>query len=183
MILPETIKKAEESRAFREWHKANPDFYLAHAFTMLDEHEKKYNWELGYYSPSKDRLVVVETQPDVSIKAEEEVFKKDGPVKPLGLKSAKVSVARAMEICDGLLKEKYSAQAITKRIILMQNLDRQMYNVTLVTMSFSILNIRIDAQSGELISHNLQSIMNLGSWEKGGAAAQKEIDDKENDAK
>ncbi|MBN1792290.1 hypothetical protein JW826_01250 [Candidatus Woesearchaeota archaeon] len=168
MILRDTIKKTEESQAYKEWKKKNPDYYLAHAFTMLDEKEKRYRWELGYYSPTKDKLTVIETEPEIRAKAEEDVFKKDGTVQALDMKKVKISVTRAMEICDELLKEKYKNQMVSKRIILLQKATAQMYNITLVTHTFSILNIRIDAGSGEVISHNLQSIMNLGSWERGG---------------
>ena len=102
------------------------------------------------------------------MRAEEEVFKKDGRVNPLDMKQVSVSVAKAMKACDDLLKDRYPAQVVTKRIILLQNIDRQIYNITLVTMTFHLLNIRIDARTGELISHNLQSIMGLGDWQKGG---------------
>ena len=168
MILRDTLKSIEKSKAFREWKMANPDFYLAHAFTMLDEKEKKYRWELGFYNPKTDMLAVVETDPKVLVRPEEEVFKKEGKVSPLDMKKISVSVAKAMQVCDGLLRDKYSAHVVTKRIILLQNIDRQLYNVTLVTLSFHLLNVKIDAESGKVISHNLQSIMGLGEWQKGG---------------
>jgi hypothetical protein len=168
MILKDVIRKAEGAKAFKDWKKESPDFYLAHAFTMLDERERKFSWELGYYSPKRDKLVVVETDPSVSIRPEEEIFKKGNTIHALDMKRLGVSVTRAMEICDELLKKKYPAQTITKRIILVQNLDLQMYNVTMVSQSFQILNIKIDASAGDVISDNLQSIMGLGDWQKGG---------------
>ena len=168
MILKETLSKTEKSKAFRQWKKQNPEFYLAHAFTMLDEKEKKYRWELGFYNPKTDRLAVVETDPQVLVRPEEEVFKKEGQVKPLDMSKVEVSVARANQACDDLIREKYSAQVVTKRIILLQNIDRQLYNITLVTLSFSLLNVKVDAGTGDVVSHNLQSIMGLGEWQKGG---------------
>jgi hypothetical protein len=167
MILKDIIKKIGTDKTATQWKKKNPDFYLVHAFTMLDEQEKKYRWELGYYSKSKDKLVVIATDPAIKIGDEEDVFKKEGAVSPLEFSKVKLSVAKAMEICDKLLKEKYPAQNVTKRIILLQATDRQIYNITLVTRSFAIINIKIDAINGEIVNHNLQSIMGLGNWEKG----------------
>jgi hypothetical protein len=124
-------------------------------------------WELGYYSPSTDKLAVFETEPKVALKTVDDAFKKDGSIAKLEMKEVDVSVAKAMELCDKLLSEKYSAQTVTKRIIILQNLSGQMYNITLICMSFSLINIKIDAKSGEVIFHNLQSVMGLGQWQKG----------------
>jgi len=168
MILKDTIKRIEKDKGYRDWKKTHPDFYLAHAFTMLDEKEKKYMWEMGFYNPKTDMLAVVETEPAVSVRPEEEVFKKEGKVNPLDMKKISVSVAKAMQMCDDVVKEKYSAHVVTKRIILLQNIERQIYNITLVTLSFHLLNLRIDAETGEIVSQNMQSIMGLGQWQKGG---------------
>ncbi|MFH0870474.1 MAG: PepSY domain-containing protein [archaeon] len=167
MILRETIAKVEKSKEFKSFKKSNPGFYLAHCFTMLDEGEKKYNWELGYYSDKKDKLVVFETVPAVKLRDEDDPFKREGIIKRLDMNEVKTSLARALEICDVLAKDKYSAHAITKRIIVLQNIDKPVYNITHVTRSYSILNVKIDAKTGEIISQNLQSIMQLGKWEKG----------------
>ncbi|MBN2142276.1 PepSY domain-containing protein [Candidatus Woesearchaeota archaeon] len=166
-MLKETISRVEKSKEYEEWHAKNPDFYLAHAFTMLDEKHPRYAWELGYYSPSRDKLVVVETEPSIAMRPEEDVFKKDGRVAKLSLSEIKIRVADAMKICDDLVKSDYSSQVVNKRIILVQNQPKHVYNVTLVTHTFSILNVKIDAGTGEVLGHKLQSIMDLGAWQKG----------------
>jgi hypothetical protein len=167
MILKDAIKKVEASKTYKTFLKENKDYYLAHAFTMLDEKEKKYLWELGYYSPSADKLAVFETEPKIALKTVDDAFKKDGSIAKLEMKEVDVSVAKAMEICDKLMSEKYSAQSITKRIIILQNINGQVYNITLICVSFSLINIKIDAKTGEITSHNLQSIMGMGQWQKG----------------
>jgi uncharacterized membrane protein YkoI len=167
MILKNMIKNLEESKIFLEFKKSNPEYYLAHCFTMLDEKEKKYEWELGYYSSKKDKLVVFETVPEVRLRDEDDAFTRENIIKHLDMKQVKVSLARALELCDEVTKKNYPAHAITKRIIILQNIDRPVYNITLVMRSFSVLNIKIDAASGEVVSHNLHNLMDLGRWEKG----------------
>jgi len=168
MILKNTIISLEKSKEFKRFGKEHPGFYLAHCFTMLDEGEKKYNWELGYYSDKKDKLVVFETSPAIKLRDEDDPFKREGVIRKLDMNEVKISLARALEICDKLAKDKYSAHSITKRIIILQNIDKPVYNITHVTRSFSIMNVKIDAKTGDIISQNLQSIMQLGKWEKGG---------------
>lgn len=167
MTLITTIKKIEKDKLFKAWHKENSDFYMAHAFTMTSENEKKHNWDIGFYSPKKDKLVVVTTVPEIKIGVEEDVFKKEGKVNELVIKDVKIDFQTAMDKCEKLLTENYSAHGSSKKIIMLQKLDVIQYNITIATKSFSIINIRINAITGDVISQNLQSLMNLGKWEKG----------------
>ena len=166
MILSNTSRKVEKSKVFKGFIKKNPEYYLAHCFTMLNEGEKKFKWELGYYSEKTDKVVVFETDPKVVMRPEEEVFKKEGVVKKLDLSKAKVSLGKAMKICNEIIKKKYPNRSITKSIIILQSLEKQMYNITFVTISFDILNIKIDAATGEVLSDNIQSVLSLGKVEK-----------------
>jgi uncharacterized membrane protein YkoI len=164
MDLKQTIKKVESSKAFKSFFKAHPHYFLAHCFAMLveGEKEKDIKWELGYYSEKTDKIVVFETMPKVNMRPEEDAFKKDGTIKKLDIKKVKISLTKALKICDELTNKKYPNRSITKKIIILQNLEKEIYNITLVTLSFDILNIRIDATSGEVLSDNIQSIMGLG---------------------
>jgi len=167
MNIIQAIKSVDKSNEFKSFIKESPEYYLAHCFTMLDENERKYEWELGYYSPKKDKLVVFETVPSIKLRDEDDPFTRDNVIKELDMKQVKISLARALEVCDELVKDKYSAHAITKRIIILQNIEKPTYNITLVMRSFSVLNIKIDAVTGSIVSHNLQNLMELGKWEKG----------------
>jgi len=162
MDLKQTVKKVELSKAFKQFKKAHPDYFLVHCFAMVVEGEKEYAWELGYYSEKTDKLVVFETKPEIKMRPEEDAFKKEGTIKKLELSKVKTSVAKVLKACDELVQKKYPGKSITKRIIILQNLDKQIYNLTLVTLSFDILNIRVDAVTGEVLSDNIQNIMNLG---------------------
>lgn len=162
MILKQTIKKVEESKVFKSFIKKHPDYYLVHCFTMVDEGEKKYVWELGYYSEKTDKMVVFETEPKIMIRPAEEAFKKEGTIKKLDLSKVRISLSKALDICNNLVKDKYPGQSITKRIIILQHLDKQVYNITLITRNFNILNIKIDSSTGEVLQDNIQNIMSLG---------------------
>jgi len=167
MIIKQIIKKVEANKLFKSFIKKHPDYFLAHCFAMASQGDKKFKWELGYYSEKTDKLVVFETEPNVNMRPEEEAFKKEGTIKKLDIKKVKVSITKAMKICDGIIDKKYPNRNITKSIIILQNLEKQMYNITFVTISFDILNIKIDASTGEVLSDNIQNIMGLGKQLKG----------------
>ena len=162
MTLKQTVKKVEESKVFKGFIKKHPEYYLVHCFTMAESSARKYKWELGYYSEKKDMMVVFETEPKIGIRPEEQAFKKSGTIKRLDLGRVKLSVTKALNICDELVKDKYPRENITKKIILLQHLDKQVFNITLVSASFNILNVKIDADTGEILHDNIQSIMGLG---------------------
>jgi len=169
MALKEVVKKVESSKSFKQFIKSHPDYFLAHCFSMLVEGEKEkgakkqdIKWELGYYSLKTDKIVVFETEPKINMRPEEDAFKKEGIIKKLDIAKVKISISKALKVCDELVDKKYPNRSITKKIIILQNLDKQIYNITLVTLSFDILNIRIDAITGEVLSDNIQSIMGLG---------------------
>jgi uncharacterized membrane protein YkoI len=73
-----------------------------------------------------------------------------------------VSVGKALKACDELVASKYPGKSVTKRIIILQNLEAQVYNITLVTLSFDIINIKVDAVTGKVLADNIQNIMSLG---------------------
>jgi hypothetical protein len=164
MTLKDNVKKVESSKIFKDFIKANPDYFLAHCFAMLveGEKEKDIKWELGYYSEKTDKVVVFETTPNINMRPEEDAFKKDGTIKKLDIKKVKINVSKALKSCEELTTKKYPNRNITKKIIILQNLEKEIFNITLVTLSFDILNIRIDAATGEVLSDNIQSIMGLG---------------------
>lgn len=162
MALKQTIKKVEESKAFKSFIKKHPDYYLVHCFTMPSEGEKKYRWELGYYSKKTDKMVVFETDPKIKARPEEESFKKPGTINKLEPTKIRISVSKALDTCNELIKAKYPQQIITKKIIILQHLNKQVFNITLVTKSFNILNIKIDSATGKVLHENIQSIMSLG---------------------
>ncbi|MBU1202400.1 MAG: PepSY domain-containing protein [Nanoarchaeota archaeon] len=160
MLLKTAIKKLEESKEFKEFIKENKNHYLAHAFTIIDKIQQ--NWQIGYYGKETDKVVVFEVGKNISRFPEEEVFKKpEHKVKPLNLKKIKLTLEEALNIAEKLVSEKYSYETINKTIVIVQNLETEMYNLTLVTQTLHIINIKIDAHTGTILKEFRQSVMGL----------------------
>jgi len=154
------VNEVESSKEFKGYKEDNKEAYLAHFFCMKDKDVEKGNWQAGYYSKEQDKITVFETNP-VKKLPEEEVFKKEDLVKPLIISNVKIEPEEAFEKIDELLKKDYSAEIVTKKIVLLQTLEKELYNITLITQSLSLINIKIDANTGEFISHEKKSIMSL----------------------
>jgi len=158
MKMSEAFEELNTSKEYNEFQKENKS-YLAHAFAMFPAGEEP-KWQFGYYNESTDKIISFETDP-VKQLPEEEVFKKEGTLKQLDMTAVKIKAEEAIEKAMTFQKEKFSAEQITRTILILQHLDIQLYNFTLVSSTLNMLNVRIDATTGEVYSHQLQNILSL----------------------
>src|SRR3989344_5578681 len=157
MNILERVEECVNNSQFKEYKQNNPESYLAHIFMA------KNNEEVGYYNPKTD-MVTTFSLSTFEKTNEDGVFKEEeSKVLPLELNEVKISPEKAIEIFDKLISEKYSAEKISQEIQLLQNINGDIvYNTTLVTGSLKIINIRLNAQTGEIIREESSSIMKLG---------------------
>lgn len=154
----EEIKSSEEYKEFRKHEKGA---YLIHA-TLITEPGKKTSWEFGYYHPSRDTITTFTVNP-VKRSGEEEAFKKEKTaINKLNMNTVKTTYEEALKQCEEHRKKNYPGDQIIKIIAILQNLHKQLWNITLITRSFSIINIKIDAKTSEILSASKSSIMDLG---------------------
>ncbi|MFH1770165.1 MAG: hypothetical protein ABH828_01270 [archaeon] len=164
MLLKRAIEILEKSKEFKGFKKENPDFYLAHAFTIIDKIQE--DWQIGYYSKTRDKVVVFIVGKKITITPEEEVFKKpEKKITGLDMKNVKIDLEKAVEQAQFLVDTKYKGEIVSKTIVIVQNLEKELYNMTLVTLAMNIINIKVDAVTGKVIHHERQSIMGLGKQE------------------
>lgn len=164
MEILDTINKVEKSHAFKGWRLRNPHCYLVHVLSMLDE-ANAGSYQIGYYDPDTDRITtfIIDTD-DVQATPDAEVFKKDGDIPALDRKRVKVDISAALKSVRGIQEKRYSAHIPLKKIVILQNIDgNQVYNITYITRSFSVLNIRISSDDGRVVLENLSSIIDFKS--------------------
>jgi hypothetical protein len=158
MELTAAIMAIESSEAFKGFSKEHPKRYFAHAFSM-ERPEDPFRWQLGYYVPDIKKLFVFKAEPVEALPADDAYG--EVAITRLELKDIKVEPDDAKKVALGLKEQRFPAEQVTKVILILQNLDRPLYNFTLVTSTFNILNLRIDAMSGEVLSSEMRSIMSL----------------------
>ena len=158
MDLTAAIAAVESNDAFKQFSKEHPKAYFAHAFSMVGP-EDDFEWQLGYYAPDTRKLTVFKTVPVEKLPADDAYT--EATIKRLDMATVTVQPMEARRITLAAKQEKFPAELITKIILILQHLDRPLYNVTLVTMTFNIFNARIDAATGEIMSSEMRSIMSL----------------------
>jgi hypothetical protein len=139
---------------------ANPNYFLSHA-CLIQEPNNTPSWEFGFFNKETDKVTVFETTP-FKQRQEDEVLKKDDSMlKPLELSNLTVSFDEAMQIADKFLIEK-GVMTAAKKIIILQTEEVMQWNMTIMTQTFNLINIKINAVTGEIFKTESYSIYDLG---------------------
>jgi hypothetical protein len=149
-----------QDEAYKIFSKQHSDYYLAHGFIQLDHtYAPSTPWQIGFYSKTNDNIAVFDTNP-VTLKGIEEAFKDGGIIDELTLPI--IPTTQAITTVQELLANDYPNEQVTSTILIVQSVAEQaIYNITVITKTFSMIITRIDATSGELISHNKRSVLDL----------------------
>ena len=149
--------KLLESAEFQDWQKKNPQAFLSHFYCQLDESFNLISpWEVGFYDPKKDTITTFVVGKEISLRPEEAVFKKEGSLKKLDLAKVKIKLAQALIRFKKIKEKYYSLELLLKGFAILQYFqNKTMWNLSFATRSMNILNIKIDAETSEVISHQL----------------------------
>ncbi|MCX6708408.1 MAG: PepSY domain-containing protein [Candidatus Woesearchaeota archaeon] len=156
MDIHTTLAKLTRHPIFKEWHEKNKEYYLAHAFVMLDEANKNCV-QVGFYNPEKERMVTFFVSDDVQKTDEQEVLRSEGTIQPLRPEEVKLTIEEALQIAEKCFKE-YKEIAIKHFFIIQNTEGHTMFNITYFTQSLKTVNIKIDANSGKIIKHSVQNL-------------------------
>lgn len=164
MEIKQIIESLETSNQFVEWKKKNPEAYLSHALNIIDNHTFT-EWQLGYFQPKTQKITVFEIGETITISPESDVFKKEETtVKPLNIASVKIDITQVLETANNLKQSKYPQILTQKIIIILQNIDLgQLWNITFVSKTFEVLNMKISAENGKVLSHELKPLFEFKS--------------------
>ncbi len=159
MNFKTALIKLKQSSEFKKWISKNKEAYLTYAFTMIENSENS-EWQIGYYDKKLDKVAVFTINNNIEINPGQDVFKKPGAsIKKINLKDVKFSLDDVLKKSNDVKEKKYSKEIVTKTIVILQNIKLgQLWNITLITSSFSTINIKIDAKTGKIIKHELISL-------------------------
>ncbi|MBI4452216.1 hypothetical protein HY637_02195 [Candidatus Woesearchaeota archaeon] len=163
MDLKPALKKLEESTSFKDWQKKNKSTYFSYAFRIPQEMPNE--WQLGFYNAKKDKITTFVMKDDaVSIRAEEDVFKRDETkVKEIKVEKVMLTFDNVMGKANEFQQKNYPNDKSVKTIAILQNVQEYgtIWNITYVTQSFNTLNMKIDASTGKILEHNLSSVFSF----------------------
>ena len=161
MDILSKLKYLENTNEFKEWHKNHKTHYLAHAFKLLDE-ANKHIWQIGYYGKASDKITtfVLEEGKEIKIIPDLEVFKQEKDViKKLDIAKIKINSQKALDIAEDFVKKEYTAELPVKTILILQTIEQgQVYNISFITKSMGVINLKISSENGKVLEHKRISL-------------------------
>ena len=157
---PEVWTKLSQDDLFLQWKKQHKNGFLSHFFCALNaDFTAKSNWEVGFFDPVNDKITVfaVLDKGDFEVKAADDVFKKpDAKVEELDIHNVQVSPEKAVEVFSGNVDALFPGEKVGDGFLIVQCWQgASVWNFTFITKSLKFVNVKIGAQDGELVSHEV----------------------------
>ncbi|HZX44464.1 MAG TPA: hypothetical protein VFF28_02150 [Candidatus Nanoarchaeia archaeon] len=162
MDIISLLDRLEKDQGFIDWKKKNQFSYLAHVFKLLDDANID-DWQIGYYNNDDTITTFIITPQEIKVAETENIFKKpDAKINKLDVEKIKIDIAEALQTAEKIQAKEYKNETPFKIITILQNLDiGQVYNITYVTQSFKVLNLKIDSTDGKVLAKSLKSVMDF----------------------
>jgi hypothetical protein len=168
MEIKKSLNIVEHSDKYSDWKEKNKNTFLAHVFAMFDAKNENI-LQFGYYNSDNDKITTFIVEGEmVSMSAESEIFKRDDHVmKELEMEKVKLTLDQAKDIMKEFQENKYPREKPNNSFMILQHLEHgNVYNFTYVTAAFNMLNAKIDSSTGEILDSQLNSLMDIGSFDK-----------------
>ncbi|MBI2581365.1 hypothetical protein HYV85_06220 [Candidatus Woesearchaeota archaeon] len=180
------VQAVEGSREFLEWRKGNKRAHLSSVFAMGKSAGQLNEWLLSYYDEKDDTFTTFSTTGSLTA-AKEQAFKKGKAVPVLEAGSVKVEVHDSLRIAENVRAGSYKDEEASTVIAILQPLTpeevsggsengstggnssgkesearaRPVWNITYITGSFNVINIKIDAETGKVLNHRISGVMDF----------------------
>ena len=157
--VQELHNKLTQSSTFKDYNNDHSNAYLSHFFSSITSEVKlKTNWEIGYYFPETKKIsIFVPSESSFVLKQEDDVFKKETTeVEKLEIDKIKTNYEEVSKTCKENLSKLFEKEIMGDGFVVLQTFDNKtQWNFTFVTKTLKFANLRIDASSGEINSHQL----------------------------
>jgi len=142
--MQELYKRLISSEIYKKWKSKHPDSFLC-SYIIIE------NPQFDFYNKNGS-ITSFFMKNIIEIKENQEVFKKN-ELKPLNQDKVRLSNEQVI----GIIKKKYPEEEFTKKIIILQNPGKLIWNITMITSSLKILNIKI-GMNKKIISETFEPL-------------------------
>lgn len=154
MSFKDNVDKIKNSDVFKNLKKK---LYLCSCFAIDDD------WQYDFYDKKKKKITSFKIKDKVELlESESKVFQKEKvDIEKLNLDKVKVDLSEALLKIDKIKKKKAGSENINKKIIILQHIKVPLWNISYLTTSFNILNVKVNANNGEIVSEKFESLLNF----------------------
>ncbi|MEK6835691.1 MAG: hypothetical protein AABX55_01595 [Nanoarchaeota archaeon] len=150
-----SFKKLINSNQFKTWKTKHKNAYLCSCFMITDK-DKGTGWQFDYYLPRINRITSFNVENNILVQENQKIFEKaKKKLNKLNLEEAKFSLDKALDIVN----KKHKDKTFMKKIIILQKLNFLIWNISLLTNDFNLINIKINAVNGNIVEETSASLL------------------------
>jgi len=152
------FKKLSSSSELKEFKLKNKEAFLYACFFVSDG-----SWQFDYFNPKNKFVTTFEVSDVVKVMPVDRASGDNKKILELDLSKVKVDFDNSLDIVNKFVASHYSDDNFfSKTIVILQNFDGKIiWNVTFLTSTLKLLNIKLDASSGEVLSHCIESFLRM----------------------
>lgn len=155
-----------DSQKYQDWKQEHQETTFSYAFTTVEKEISK-DWQIGFYDKNEDKITTFSIlNGEVVDYRTDEVFKQPGSqMLEIELTKVKLSIDEILKLVDEFIKKEYSNEIVNRKIMILQNLPGlgTIWNITLISLTFNSINIKISADTGDIKEHKLSSLKDFMS--------------------
>lgn len=160
--IQKILKNLKSSSDFKDYLRHNKDCYLASCFKMGDEKIAESPWQFDFFSLTTKKMTSFQVGSTIRMQKDQEVFGTGNSPEELDLKNVNIGFSQVMQNINQYAKKSLPGESITKNIVILQHLNgKSVWNVTLLTSAFNVINLRLDASNGHLMTETRESIFSF----------------------
>ncbi len=159
--LQQSLTLVEHSPDFLAWKEKHRDSFLCSFFRIRDG-KNDDTLQVDFYTAHDDTMssFVIEHGVVALRQDNAEVLKKEGEViQHLNLDHVTIEEHEALEKAETLCLRKYGQEKIIKFIIILQHKEQPRWNISALTHSLHLLNVKIDAQKGNILEESITNLL------------------------
>ena len=146
-----TITTVVNSEIFKKWHKQE---YLI-SYYILNQTEN-----VVFYSKENKKATIF-TVADTIEMSEDDLFQRKEP-EELKLEAVNIDLNNALTIAEEAKERQLGEEVIEKKIIILSSENHSQWNITYITNTLKMLNIKINAIDGNIEKEKVEALIALG---------------------
>lgn len=160
-MFKEKFMQLLQEKEFLAFRKDHQSAYLTHVFYLADDLNKQ-DMQFGFYDPEQDHITTFVFEHDfLSVREEKDIFRQDKQkLVPVDDARILIDVDDVLRIVNAFQKEHYPKAQSMKKILILQTLPLgTVWNVTFVLHTFQTLNMKVNAETGDVKEHTCISLI------------------------
>ena len=154
-MINNEYKKLINSKEFKKWRLKYKDPYLS-SCVLINEMGTKELWHFDFYVPKSNKITTFVMDEDIIINENQKIFEQSHKkLKEVDLSNIKFDLNKVNEF----IEKEFKSIKIIKKIIILQNINTMVWNVSLLGADFNLHNIKIDVNNGKVLDKSATSML------------------------